>query len=116
MSMACKASRSGWVEKQQRPFARSVIEHLFAYALGREIYFADDEEITQMLQNVEADGFRGTLGAAQHRDVAVVPIEVTAPRGHQQCWLRLGSSSNRGFAKPEQLHSIVGSHETPTRA
>ena len=46
------------VEKQQRTFARSVIEHLFAYALGREIYFADDEEITQMLQIVEGDGFR----------------------------------------------------------
>jgi hypothetical protein len=46
------------IDEQQSTFARSVIEHLFAYALGRETYFADDEEIDQILKKVEADGFR----------------------------------------------------------
>lgn len=45
------------VDEQQSTFARSVIEHLFAYALGRETYFADEEEIDQILAKVEADGF-----------------------------------------------------------
>jgi hypothetical protein len=46
------------IDEQQSTFARSVIEHLFAYALGRETYFADDEEIDQLLKKVAADGFR----------------------------------------------------------
>lgn len=46
------------IDKQQSTFARSVIEHLFVYALGRELHFADDEEIEQILKNVAADEFR----------------------------------------------------------
>lgn len=46
------------INTQQSTFARSLIEHMFAYALGRELYFADDEEIEQILKLVEADGFR----------------------------------------------------------
>ena len=38
------------IDEQQSTFARSVIEHLFAYALGRETYFADEEEIDQILK------------------------------------------------------------------
>lgn len=39
-------------------FARSFIEHLFAYALGREIGFADEEELDQLLSQVKGDGYR----------------------------------------------------------
>ncbi|MFN3240492.1 MAG: DUF1592 domain-containing protein [Planctomycetota bacterium] len=39
-------------------FARSVIEHLFAYSLGREVGFADEEEIDRLLWQVKVGGYR----------------------------------------------------------
>ena len=39
-------------------FARSVVEHLFAYALGREVGFADDEELDELLSQVRLSGYR----------------------------------------------------------
>ncbi|MCK5943349.1 MAG: DUF1592 domain-containing protein [Planctomycetes bacterium] len=39
-------------------FARSLIEHLFAYALGREVGFADEEEIDRLLWQVQLAGYR----------------------------------------------------------
>ena len=39
-------------------FARSVVEHLFSYALGREVGFADDEELDRLLEQVKASGYR----------------------------------------------------------
>lgn len=46
------------LQKQQDAFARSVIEHLFTYALGRELHFADDDEITALLHQVQISGYR----------------------------------------------------------
>ncbi|MEC7725003.1 MAG: DUF1588 domain-containing protein, partial [Planctomycetota bacterium] len=39
-------------------FTRSVVEHLFSYALGREVGFADDEELDLLLEQVKASGYR----------------------------------------------------------
>jgi mono/diheme cytochrome c family protein len=38
--------------------ARAFVAHLFAYALGRETYFADAAEIDQILQQVRIAGYR----------------------------------------------------------
>lgn len=39
-------------------FARALIEHLFAYALGRDVHFADESEIDAMLWQVKLAGYR----------------------------------------------------------
>ncbi|MAD33400.1 MAG: hypothetical protein CMJ88_06545 [Planctomycetes bacterium] len=39
-------------------FARSIVEHLFAYALGREVGFADEEELEELLSQVKRGGYR----------------------------------------------------------
>jgi hypothetical protein len=41
-----------------------VIEHLFAYALGRETNFVDEAELRSIAERVRADG--STLRAAIH--------------------------------------------------
>ena len=46
------------IDQQQEEFARSVIEHMFSYALGRELHFADEEEVDAMLESVRASGYR----------------------------------------------------------
>ena len=46
------------LEQQPDAFARALIEHLFAYALGRDVHFADDEEIDRMLGQVRLAGYR----------------------------------------------------------
>jgi len=38
-------------------FARSFVEHLFCYALGREAGFTDEEELDQLLQQVKRGGY-----------------------------------------------------------
>lgn len=45
------------VETQQKKFAQSVVEHLFSYGLGREVHFADEEEIHAIVERVAASGF-----------------------------------------------------------
>ncbi len=44
---------------------RALIEHLFAYALGRDVSFADAPEIDAILRGVKADGYRAR--AVLHR-------------------------------------------------
>lgn len=39
-------------------FAGSIIEHLLSYALGRELGFADEEELSQLLSQVKGGGYR----------------------------------------------------------
>ncbi|MCA8949647.1 MAG: DUF1592 domain-containing protein [Planctomycetes bacterium] len=39
-------------------FARALIEHLFAYALGREVHFADESELDAILWQVKLAGYR----------------------------------------------------------
>ncbi len=39
-------------------FTRSLVEHLFAYAVGRDITFADEEEVQNIVKAVKADGSR----------------------------------------------------------
>ena len=40
-------------------FLGSVVEHLFAYALGRDVMFSDDEELATIVRRVEAEGATG---------------------------------------------------------
>jgi len=44
--------------KRQQDFTRSVVEHLFAYALGRDITFADEPEIERIVEKVHSEGNR----------------------------------------------------------
>ncbi len=46
------------VEEVPEAFARSLIEHLLAYALGRDVRYGDEEEIAAILERVRAKGFR----------------------------------------------------------
>jgi mono/diheme cytochrome c family protein len=39
-------------------FARSLLEHMFAYALGRETGFADEAELDALLEKVQVSGYR----------------------------------------------------------
>ncbi len=49
----------GWLQQHKRDtVTRSLIEHLFAYALGRDLSFADAPEIDAILHGVQADGYR----------------------------------------------------------
>lgn len=48
-----------WLLQHKRDaVARSLIEHLLAYALGRDLSFADAPEIDAMLSGAQADGYR----------------------------------------------------------
>ena len=49
------AEMAGWLRRERD---RSVVEHLFCYALGREVGFADDEELDRLLEQVKASGYR----------------------------------------------------------
>ena len=44
------------LEQQRQQFIRALVEHLFAYALGRDLSFADEEEISQIVAYVEGQG------------------------------------------------------------
>ena len=46
------------LEQQSDAFARALTEHLFAYALGRDIHFGDDKELEQMLRQIKLAGYR----------------------------------------------------------
>ena len=43
---------------QREAFTRAFIEHLFAYALGRDVSFADDDELAEISAQVAAAGYR----------------------------------------------------------
>ena len=46
------------LENQSDNVTRSVVEHLFAYANGRNITFADDDEIQRIVDGVIKDQYR----------------------------------------------------------
>ena len=46
------------VKSQSKAFARSLVEHLLAYALGRDMSFADDGAIDEIVSNAEKRDFR----------------------------------------------------------
>ena len=46
------------LENQQEDVTRSLVEHLFAYANGRDVTFADEEEIQQIVNQVIKDKYR----------------------------------------------------------
>ncbi len=46
------------LEHKRDAVTRSLIEHLFAYALGRDLSFLDAPEIDAILHGVQADGYR----------------------------------------------------------
>ena len=46
------------VSSQARAFTRSLVEHLLAYALGRDMSFADDEAIDAIVSSVERRDYR----------------------------------------------------------
>ena len=62
--------RAYLVDHAKDDFARSLVEHLFAYALGREVGFADEAELDDLLEQVRRDGYRAR---------AVVRSIVTSP-------------------------------------
>lgn len=44
------------VQKKEE-FTRSVVEHLFAYALGRDVSYADDKEIDRIVSKVSSENY-----------------------------------------------------------
>ena len=50
------------VNSQQDAFTRSLVEHLLAYALGRDMSFADDEAIDRIVSNVAKRDYRFQVG------------------------------------------------------
>jgi hypothetical protein len=46
------------LEEVPDSFASSLIEHLFAYALGRDVGYADEEELQNILKAVRSKGDR----------------------------------------------------------
>ncbi|MDB4736385.1 DUF1585 domain-containing protein, partial [Planctomycetota bacterium] len=51
-------------------FMGSVVEHLFAYALGRDLVFSDDQELEAIARETEA---RGGTGRALLRAIVTSP-------------------------------------------
>lgn len=39
-------------------FTRSLVKHLFAYAMGRDVTFVDEKEIEAIVRDVKSDGYR----------------------------------------------------------
>ena len=53
------AELKAWIlTRQRKAFANSLISHLFAYALGRDVHFADDEELAKLHAKVQGQGNR----------------------------------------------------------
>ena len=46
------------LEEQFDVFTRSLVKHLFAYALGRDVTFVDEREIEMMVSKVRAEDYR----------------------------------------------------------
>ncbi|MCB9887721.1 MAG: DUF1592 domain-containing protein [Planctomycetes bacterium] len=46
------------LDEQADVLARAFVEHLFAYALGRDVHFADDEELQRITAASRQDGYR----------------------------------------------------------
>ncbi|MFK7742982.1 MAG: DUF1592 domain-containing protein [Planctomycetota bacterium] len=50
--------QSWLVDTQQDRLARSFVEHLLGYALGRELSFADEPQVDDMMQQLRIGGYR----------------------------------------------------------
>ena len=46
------------LNKKKDQFTKALVEHLYAYALGRDITFADEKEIERIAEAVAADGYK----------------------------------------------------------
>ncbi|KAA5823672.1 DUF1592 domain-containing protein [Algibacter amylolyticus] len=46
------------IRMKKEEFTKSLVEHLYAYALGRDVSFADQKEINKIVENVIEDDFR----------------------------------------------------------
>ncbi|NJB83541.1 DUF1592 domain-containing protein [Wenyingzhuangia aestuarii] len=46
------------IAQKSEDFTRSVVKHLFAYALGRNVTFADDKEIDNIVKKVREDDYK----------------------------------------------------------
>jgi len=46
------------LNKKKSQFTKALVEHLYAYALGRDITFADEKEIERIAEAVAADGYK----------------------------------------------------------
>ncbi len=44
------------LEKKQDKFLTALVEHLFAWAIGRDVRFSDEEEIAEIVDRVKSDG------------------------------------------------------------
>ena len=83
--------RAWLVAQQQDEFARSVLEHAFSYALGRELHFADTEEIEAMLAYVRGNGYR-----------ARAALKAVVVRAYDAV---LGGKAERALARPPRAPS-----------
>ncbi|MEP5339459.1 MAG: DUF1592 domain-containing protein [Algibacter sp.] len=43
---------------KREDFTKSLVEHLYAYALGRDVSFSDDKELNRIVEKVKANNFR----------------------------------------------------------
>ena len=46
------------LEEQFDVFTRSLVKHLFAYALGRDVTFVDEQEIEEIVREVRSEDYR----------------------------------------------------------
>ena len=46
------------LDKKMDDFTTSLVKHLFSYALGRDVSYADEEEISEIVENVKDDDYR----------------------------------------------------------
>ncbi|SNZ01065.1 DUF1592 domain-containing protein [Flagellimonas pacifica] len=53
------------LELKKQDFTRSLVEHLYAYALGRDVSFADEKEIDHIVEEVMENDFRFQTVIAQ---------------------------------------------------
>ncbi|WP_139957008.1 DUF1592 domain-containing protein [Flavicella sediminum] len=46
------------LSKKKEEFTKSLVEHLYAYALGRDTSFSDEKELKQIVENVKKDNYK----------------------------------------------------------
>ena len=46
------------IEEKSDVFTRSLVSHLFAYALGRDVTFVDEQEIEKIVREVGSEDYR----------------------------------------------------------
>ena len=61
------------LENKREEFCRSLVEHLFAYALGRDIVYSDREEIDAIVQRVSKNDPSGGSFKTVFREIVLSP-------------------------------------------